>query len=285
MAVLAERAQNAPMQTHTDFPPFGHTLRECRQARKLSQLDLALNAEVSQRHLSFLESGRAQPSRPMILNLSEALNLPLRERNRLLLSAGFAPVYPQRELLSPDMTPVREALELLLHHHNPYPAVVVDRAWNLKMLNASALRVFSLLGDLDQVWRQVCPDGDRNLLKLTFHPQGMRPWIVNFDELARVMVARTQHEALEHPHVAAVLETILGYPGLPARLCNSDPPSMPLPVLPTHLRAQGIELRMFTMLSTFGTPQDLTTDELRVESFFPADAASESLLRQLGAQQ
>lgn len=273
------------MQTHTDLPPFGRTLRECRHARKLSQLDLALNAEVSQRHLSFLESGRAQPSRPMILHLSETLNLPLRERNRLLLSAGFAPVYPQRDLGSADMTPVREALELMLRHHDPYPAMVVDRAWNLKLPNASALRVFGLLGDLERIWLRVCPDGERNLLKLTFHPEGMRPWIVNFEEVARVMVARTQHEALEHPHVAAVLETILRYPGLPERLRSSDLPAMPLPVLPTHLRAHGFDLRMFTMLSTFGTPQDLTTDELRVESFFPADAASDALLRQLAAAQ
>lgn len=269
------------MQISSDLPPFGHTLRECRQARKLSQLDLALSAEVSQRHLSFLESGRSQPSRPMILHLAEALDLPLRERNRLLLAAGYAPVYPQRELAGADMTPVRQALELMLRHHEPYPAVVVDRAWNLKIPNASALRLFSLLGNLDEIWARVCPDGDRNLLKLTLHPQGMRPAIVNFEEVARQMIVRTQHESLEHPHVADVLDVILRYPDLPERLRSVDLPAMPLPVLPTHLRANGLEIRLFSMLTTFGTPQDLTTDELRVESFFPADAASESLLRAL----
>lgn len=281
--VIASRPRarkNRAMQISTDVPSFGPALRDCRQARKLSQLELAMNAEVSQRHLSFLESGRAQPSRPMILQLAEALNLPLRDRNRLLLSAGFAPVYPQRDLASTDMAPVRRALDLLLSHHEPYPAVVVDRAWNLVQANPAALRMVAMLGDPMQIWQQVCPDGRPNILKLTFHPQGMRPHLVNFDEIAPFMLARTQQEALEHPQVAQVLEEILAYPGLSARMRNPDHlTSMPLPVLPTHLRVNGTDLRMFSMLATFGTPLDVTTDELRVESFFPADAASEALLR------
>ena len=262
---------------------FPHLLRNVRQGRRLSQLDLALQAEVSQRHLSFLESGRAQPSREMVLQLAEALDLPLRERNRLLLSAGFAGVYPQRPLQATDMAPVRQALELMLDHHEPYPAVVVDRAWNLFMANGAIQRVFGLLGDLDETWRRVCADGPRNLLKLTFHPQGLRPYIANFAEIGPPLLARTAREALEHPEIQAVLDEVLGYSGISPRWRTQELHPLPLPVLPTEFRAGAASLRMFTMLSTFGTPQDVTADDLRVETFFPADAQSEALLRALAA--
>ncbi|MGH8541770.1 MAG: helix-turn-helix domain-containing protein [Stenotrophobium sp.] len=270
------------MQTSGDLKAFGPLLREVRAARRLSQLDLALQAEVSQRHLSFLESGRAQPSREMIQQLAQTLDLPLREQNRLLMSAGYAGIYPQRQLDATDMAPVRKALELLLKHHEPYPALVVDRAWNQFMVNAALPRIFSLIGNLDEVWQRVCGDGPRNILKLTFHEQGMRPFIKNFHEIAPPLLARTAREALEHPQVQAVLDEILAYPGIPARWRSIDLNSTVLPVLPTHFEVNGVGLRMFTMLATFGTPQDVTTDELRVESFFPADAASEVLLRRLG---
>lgn len=267
------------MQTHSDHPAFGNLLRDTRRARRLSQLDLALQAEVSQRHLSFLESGRARPSREMVLQLAQSLDLPLRERNRLLQSAGFAGVYPQRQLQAADMQPVRVALELLLKHHEPFPAVVVDRAWNLFMTNAAVPRVFGLIGDLDAMWTAVCGDGPRNLLKATFHEAGFRPYIANFDEIAPPILARTAREALEHDDVQAVLDEILRYPGLPRRLQQIDLDTRVPPVLPTHFRVNGIDLRMFSMMTTFGTPQDVTTDELRVESFFPADEASAALLK------
>lgn len=271
------------MQTHgTDLPAFKALLRDCRRARKLSQLDLAADAEVSQRHLSFLESGRAQPSREMVLQLAQALDLPLRDRNRLLTSAGFAGVYPQRKLDAAEMQPVRMALELLLKHHEPLPALVVDRAWNVFMANAAVPRVFSLMGNLDQAWQRVCGDGPRNLLKMTFHPEGLRPFIRNFNEIAPPLLARTAREALEHAQVQQVLDEILQYPGISSRLRSIDLHATALPVLPTHFEVGGVNLRMFSMLSTFGTPQDVTADELRVESFFPADPESEILLRRLG---
>lgn len=265
----------------TDVPPFGHLLRDCRRARKLSQLELSLNAEVSQRHLSFLESGRAQPSREMVLALALALDLPLRERNRMLMAAGFAGVYPQRKLEATDMAPVRQALELLINHHLPYPAIVVDRAWNLFMANAAVPRLFGLVGDLDTVWRKVCGDGPRNVLKLTLHPDGFAPYIVNLAEIAPPLLARTAREALEHPEVQEVLDEVLRYPGIPARWRSIDlhQHASPQPVLSTHLSANGVSLKLFSMLSTFGTPQDVTADELRVESFFPGDPQSEALLR------
>jgi transcriptional regulator with XRE-family HTH domain len=261
---------------------FPDLLRDCRRGRRLSQLDLAVEAEVSQRHLSFLESGRAKPSREMVLQLAQALDLPLRERNRLLQAAGYAGVFPQRKLEAADMGPVRQALEQLLKHHEPFPAVVVDRAWNLAMANDSVSRVFGLLGNLDELYDRVCGTGQRNILKLTFHPQGLQPFIANFNEIAPPLLARTAREALEHPEVQTVLEEVLSYPGIPARWRVQEVHPLPLPVIPTEFRVGPVSVKLFSMLTTFGTPQDITTDELRVESFYPADAMSEALLRQAG---
>jgi len=261
---------------------FPNLLRDCRRGRRLSQLDLAVEAEVSQRHLSFLESGRAKPSREMVLQLAQALDLPLRERNRLLQAAGYAGVFPQRKLEAADMVPVRQALEQLLKHHEPFPAVVVDRAWNLVMANDSVNRVFGLLGNLDELYDRVCGSGRRNVLKLVFHPQGLQPFIANFNEIAPPLLARTAREALEHPEVQTVLEEVLAYPGIPARWRVQEVHPLPLPVIPTEFRVGPVSVKLFSMLTTFGTPQDITTDELRVESFYPADAASEALLRQAG---
>jgi transcriptional regulator with XRE-family HTH domain len=270
-----------PTHAHSDEAPFGRMLRDCRRARRLSQLDLALNAEVSQRHLSFLESGRARPSREMVVQLATALDLPLRERNRLLQSAGYAGLYPQRRLEAADMQPVHQALELMLCHHEPYPAVVVDRAWNLVMANQAMQRVMSIPGDPEARWRAVCGDGPRNIMKMTFHAEGLRPLIANLDEVAPPFLARTAREALEHPDVQDVLDEVLRYPGLPSKLRHIDLEASRVPVLPTHFHINGIDLRMFTMMTTFGTPQDVTADELRVESFFPADEVSAALLRAL----
>lgn len=274
-------AMDLQTSASTDLPPFGKLLREVRSARRLSQLDLATQADISQRHLSFIESGRAQPSREMILQLAQTLELPLREQNRLLLSAGFAGIYPQRALGSVDMRPVNQALQLLLQHHEPYPAIVVDRAWNLVSANAAMGRVLGLLGDPAQLWQRVCPDGRPNVLKLSFHPEGLRRHMVNFEEVGAPLLARTAREALEHPAVQAVLEEVLRYPDLPKKLRNLPLETDSLPVIATHFRLNGMNLRLFTMMSTFGTPLDVTTDELRVEQMFPADAESEALLRSL----
>jgi transcriptional regulator with XRE-family HTH domain len=265
----------------TESTAFGPLLRDCRRARKLSQLGLATHAEVSQRHLSFLESGRAQPSREMVLQLAQALDLPLRERNRLLLCAGFAGVYPERRLEAADMQPARDALEILIRHHLPWPAIVVDRAWNLLMQNTAVPTVFGVLGDLEEMWQRVCGGGARNVLKLTLHQDGLRPFIVNLEAIAPPLLARTAHEALSHPETQAVLDEVLAYPGLPRQLRTIDLRHSRLPVLPTHFRVGTTDLKLFSMITTFGTPLDVTTDELRVESFFPVDAGSDALLRQL----
>jgi transcriptional regulator with XRE-family HTH domain len=266
-------------------PPFARLLKSWRETRKCSQLDLALASRISQRHVSFMESGRARPSRDMVLQLSEALEIPLRERNTLLTAAGFAAIYRETDLKSPAMAPVREALQLLLDHHEPNPVSVVDRAWNVLMINRAMLRVFSLAGEPTQLWERVCGKGPHNVLKMTFHPNGFRPFIVNFAEAAPVLLNRTRREAAASGNAALhqLLDEILSYPGIPEEW-RAPAFEAPLPpVLPLHLAKGEVQLKLFSMITTFGTPQDITTDELRVESFFPADAATAELLRKLAS--
>lgn len=265
---------------------FGGELRAMRRQRRLSQLALALSAEVSQRHLSFLESGRAQPSRQMVMQLATAMDLSMRARNRLLQSAGYAALHSQQPLTAEDMAPVREALDLLLTHHAPYPAIVVDRCWHLIASNAPMDALLAMTGDIEAMWQRVCGTGPRNILQLTLHPEGLGAFVANLDVLAPQILARTAREAFDHPEIQPVLDTVLAYPGLPrayrqAQHDASDTPA--LPVVPMHLRLPGTDLRLFSMLTTFGTPADVTTDELRVELFFPADVASRGLLQAMSA--
>ena len=271
------------MQAASDHPPFGALLRRARTLRRLSQLDLALQAEVSQRHLSCLESGRSRPSREMVLQIAVALDLSMRERNRLLHAAGFVGEYAQRSIEAADMRPVREALQHMLRQQEPYPGVVVDRAWNLLEANRAMQALLGLAGDVEAMWQRVCGDGPRNILQLTLHPEGLASMIVNLDDLAPLVLARTAREALEYPEVQPVLDAVLAYPELPRAYRRIDLQDARLPVVPTHLRLGGTDLRLFTMLASFGTPLDVTTDELRLELFFPADAESQALLEGLAA--
>lgn len=261
-------------------------LKAWRGARKLSQLELAVEAGVSQRHLSFLESGRSQPSREMVLALAEALDIPLRERNTLLGAGGYAPLYRERDLDTDEMQPVRQALELTLRHHEPYPAIVVNRDWDMLMTNQAAERMFGAFGDQEAMWAKVDPSGKRNVLRHTFHPKGMQPHIVNWEEVVTVMLNRLQREAAMEPgntSLKALLDEICAYPGMPkigATIWQAPPP----PILPVVVNLNGVVLKTFTMISTFGTPQDITTDELRLETFFPADEATDQVLRMLAEQ-
>jgi len=271
MAVTA--ASNTPAA-------FGALLRAWRAARKVSQLELSLTATVSQRHLSFLESGRARPSRQMVLQLAETLEVPLRERNALLTAAGFAPYYCERSLEDAAMKPVRDALEQMLAHHQPYPAVVVDRDYDLVLANPAFDGLIGIAGEPAALWRACCGDGPRNLLRLTFHRDGVRPYIRNFDAVGPMMLARSWREAIARgSRISAFLETLRGDPDIPSHWHTPDPTRPPPPVMPLELARGETTLRLFAMIATFGTPYDVTTDELRVETFFPADAASEALLR------
>lgn len=282
---------STPHPTSAAASCFGDGLRRARASRRRSQLDLALSAGLSQRHLSFLESGRSQPSRAMLLRLAEALDLGLADRNHWLIAAGFAPVYPQRAIEAPDMTPLRDALARMLRHHEPFPAMVIDRAWNLVMVNEATERMLATIAmvaghgaDPDALWRKVCPDGVRNMVQMTLHPEGLRPYVVNADEVIAALLSRLSQEALDHPPSARLRERVLAYPGIAAAARNIDVSARLSPVLATHFRIAGQDLQLFAMLSRFDMPRDLTAEDLRVETLYPADAGSELLLRALAGE-
>jgi len=266
----------APAVTINDFATL---LRERRRGQGFSQMTLAADAGLSQRHLSFLESNKARPSRAMVLQLAEALAMPLRERNRWLIAAGFAPLFAERPLHSPDMAPVKQALDLLLKQQEPYPAVVVDAGWNVLQANDATHRLLSVFGDEAALWQRVCGTAAPNIMKLTFHPEGLRPFIQNMDELGPGLLARAIREARESEAAAEVLETVLSYPGIPARWRLAELWTPLAPVLPTRIGLGEVSLSFITMLCSFGTPLDLTADNLRVECLFPADALTETFLR------
>lgn len=262
---------------------FGTLLRAWRTARRLSQLELALHCEVSQRHLSFLESGRARPSRRMVLALTEALDVPLRERNGMLHAAGFAAHFAQSALDGAAMTPIREALARMLRFQEPFPAVVVNSDFDLVMNNGAFDRLLGLLAHPDEVWRACCGAGPRNMLRLTFSEQGLRPAILNFEVLAPLLLNRVWREAVVRgAEIGPVLRGLRNDAALQPywQASPAEHDAVP-PVLPVVLGQGDLRLSLFSMISTFGTPYDVTTDELRVESFFPADAQTETLMREL----
>ena len=234
---------------------FAPMLKAWRGKRRLSQLELAMTAGVSQRHLSFLESGRARPSREMILQLSETLAVPLRERNGLLTAAGFAPVFQARALEDPEMGQVMGAVRMMLANHAPYPAVAIDRAWNVVVANAPFEWVCGLLG---------AEVAGLNLLRLFFDPAGIRPYVVNWEAVAPLLWSRAEREGCD-----------LGAYEMPRGVEDVAL----VPVLPLMLRKDGLSISLFTVISTFGTAVDVTADELRIESFFPGDEETERLFR------
>lgn len=262
---------------------FGELLRQWRAARKLSQLELALQCNVSQRHISFMESGRARPSRAMVLQLAEALDVPLRERNALLHSAGYAGVFRQRDLATAEMAPVRDALQMMLDHHVPYPAIVVDRDWNMLMHNRVFPLLFDLIGGWEAVWQRTCGDGARNVMRLTLHPEGLRANIANWDAVAPLLLQRMRREATAtcSEALGLLLQELLADPGIPREWHAPDIERALPPVLPLSIAADELQVSLFSVISTFGTAQDVTTDEIRVESFFPADTQTADLLRSI----
>jgi transcriptional regulator with XRE-family HTH domain len=257
--------------------PFPELLKAWRRRRRLSQLELALEAGVSQRHLSFLESGRARPSRSMILQLGECLDVPLRERNDWLLAAGFAPVFAARPLDDPQMRQVMAAVRRMLAGHEPFPAVAIDRAWNVRLANRPFDALVALAGA--DVWERV-GGAERNLMRLLFHPAGVRPLIANWPAVGPLLWqrARREAEALGGDETKAVLAELA--PHQDADTLGAAEDAALLPVLPVELRKDGLRVAFFTVIATFGTAQDVTADELRIESFFPADEATEALFRQ-----
>ncbi len=260
------------------FEGFARLLRDWRQKRRWSQLELALTSGVSQRHISFLESARANPSRAMILQLSEALEVPLRERNLWLTAAGFAPIYRTRTLDDPQMAQIMGAVRMMLAAHEPYPALALDRAWNVLVSNRAFDALVELLGA--DVWERV-GGARRNLMRLFFHPQGIRPLMTNWAAVGPLLWQRAAREAHElgGADMQAVLEDLA--PFQEPEILWSGMDSALLPVAPFKLAAGELRISLFAVIATFGTAQDVTTDELRIETLFPADAETEALLRQM----
>ena len=251
----------------------GELLREWRNRRRMSQLDLALEAGVSARHLSFVETGRSQPSREMVLTLAEHLQVPLREQNALLLAAGFAPVFSETSLENEEMEPVRRALDAILTGHEPYPAVIVDREWEIVASNAPARMLLEGVSE-----ELLAPP--LNALRITLHPDGLASRIANFQEWSEHLLTRLHRQALlsQDPAVAELERELLTYPGVEPASGVTEPAEMLF--VPLQLRLpSGAELSLFSTLATFGTALDITLEELSIESFLPVDQASDSYLR------
>ena len=261
--------------TVTTSAGVGPLLRDWRRRRRLSQLDVSLDAAVSARHLSFVETGRSKPSRELVLHLAEHLDVPLRERNSLLLAAGYAPVHRETPLDDEAMAPVRAALDKILAGHEPFPAVIVDRVWNLVSANAPAMGI---------IVEGVAPDllePPVNALRVSLHPDGIAPRIVNFAEYAEHLVTRLHRQVVltGDAELAELEAELRSYPGVETHAGAAvDPASMLF--VPLRLRtAEGGELSFFSTLATFGTAVDVTLAELAIEAFFPSDAATEAALR------
>jgi len=260
---------------------FPIVCRQWRQFRKLSQLDLALAADISQRHVSWLETGRSRPSRDMVIRLSDALEIPLRERNVLLQSAGFSAAYNESKLDEPAMAPVLEALNHVLEHHEPFPAVVVDRLWNIKKKNRAADLILGIDGNPQELLQRIGDGQEINLALLTLHPQGLRRYISNWQQSAPAFIRRLKCEALAcgDPKMQQLFTQYIELAGLVDSASPID--AKLLPVLPLELKVGELELSLFSVISTFGTPQDITTDELRIEAFYPTDAETEGFFRSM----
>jgi transcriptional regulator with XRE-family HTH domain len=251
-------------------------LREWRQRRRLSQLDLALDSDISSRHLSFLETGRSQPSREMVIRLAERLNIPLRDRNVLLNAAGYAPVYPERLLNDPLLAAARRAVDLVLAGHEPYPALALDRHWTLIAANQALPR---LLAGVSPALLQP----PVNVLRLSFHPDGVAPRIANFMEWRTHLLERLRHqiEITADPVSVDLMEELQSYPTPPGAGTHEPATDEYAGVaVPLHLVTERGLLSFLSTTTIFGSPVDVTLSELALESFFPADSKTAELLQQ-----
>ncbi len=260
------------MTAMTVTAPVGAQLRKWRQHRRRSQLDLAIQADISTRHLSFVETGRSRPSSEMILRLSEELEVPLRERNRMLLASGYAPVFPERALDTPQLASVRAAVRQVLTGHEPYPAVLIDQHWTLLDSNTAVPRL------LDGVAAELLQP-PVNVLRLTLHPDGMAPRIVNLGEWRAHLLSRLKRQA----QVTADRTLVDLHRELRALPCDQPEPVIELPgagnvVVPLTYRSGDAQLSLLSMTAVFGTPRDVTVSELAIESFYPADPMTAELL-------
>ncbi|EJZ17470.1 helix-turn-helix transcriptional regulator [Rhizobium sp. Pop5] len=254
---------------------LGDHLREWRQRRRMSQLDLALEADISQRHLSFIESGRATPSREMLLHLAERLDVPLRDRNPLLLAAGFAPVFAERKLDDPALEPARRAIDMVLKGHEPFPAIAIDRHWTLIAANAAITPLLEAVVDRSLL------EPPLNVLRLSLHPQGLAPQIANLPEWRAHLLDRLRQQisVSGDPVLEKLLKELLSYPA-PESTGETHADHAGI-VVPLTLSTKAGLLSLISTTTVFGTPVDITLSELAVESFFPADPETAAILRSL----
>jgi transcriptional regulator with XRE-family HTH domain len=261
----------------TTLPTVGDHLRAWRQRRRMSQLDLALEAEISTRHLSFLETGRSSPSREMVLRLAERLELPLRERNLLLAAAGYAPVFSERPLGDPALATARRAVDLILKGHEPYPALAVDRRWTLVAANAA---VPPLLDGCDPALLHP----PVNVLRLSLHPAGLAPRIVNWAQWRRHLLSRLrrQVELTADPALVALFDELEAFPAPAGTSPHAFREDHHL-FVPLRLASAAETLSFFSTTTVFGTPTEVTLSELALEAFFPADEATAAALSRASA--
>ena len=237
----------------------------------MSQQALALEAGVSTRHLSFVETGRAQPSREVLAILLRNLEVPLRARNELLLAAGFAPVYRESPFESPEMAGVRQAIDFMLRQQEPNPAIVIDRHWNVLQANGAMQKFLALFLNEDEAVAAGFP----NVMRLTYHPAGLRNWILNWEETASAYIQWLHRDLLRtgDAKTGELLQELLSYPGIPKKWLSLDLDATTVPFLAMHFRKGDAEFRFFTTIASLGTPYDITLHELRIEFFFPALAS------------
>jgi transcriptional regulator with XRE-family HTH domain len=263
---------SSPSRKEPSINEFGALLRYWRDRRSKSQLDLSMDAGVSQRHISFIESGRSVPSRQTLLGVAQALDIPLRDRNSLLLAAGYAPIYSESAWNAPEMASVTRALERMLRQHEPFPAVVMDRYWNVLMANESSPRFFSCFIDM------AARKSPRNLLHLMFDPEGMRPFITNWEEVAKGLLERVYRESvgrLVDDKTKELLAALLAYPEVKPEW-ETVRSQAAAPVIPLGFVKDGRALNYFSLVTTVGAPRTVAAQELRLECMFPADEATET---------
>ena len=261
------------MDKLTNKSELGVLLKQWRGVRGRSQLDISVDTGISQKQISFIESGRSVPSRPTLMGIAQALEIPLRERNALLLTAGYAPMYSDAAWNSDEMKSINRALERIIAQHEPYPAMVMDRYWNLLLTNDAAPRFFNCFIDMSK------RPSPRNMLHLMFDPRGMRPFIADWEALARTLIQRVHREAVGHivdQKTKELLTALLGYPNVQSDWRTPERLSA-LPMIPMSFVKDGATMNYFSLVTTVGTPQTIAAQELRVECMYPADDETEVL--------
>ncbi len=269
----------AVAELNKNVSEIGVFLKRWRQIHGLSQLDLAMEAESSARHVSFIETGRSKPSREMVMRLCEVMELPLRERNKLLNAAGYSPAFKETNIDQDGFEHVRKVLDRILAQQEPYPATVMNRCFDILMINHAGAKIMNAIGV-----PMGGSEGPPNALKLTLHPDGFRPIVKNWEKTAQHLIQRAHRQVRgkgEDDPLAKILEEVLSYPGIPKEWKYDDPLQDAPPILPIEFEMGGMTLSWITTIASFGTPQDVTAEEIMVESMFPANEETEAAVKAL----